>query len=296
MAYETLDVDGLLDKRPYRAPPLTEEELLEKRAKASISIHNESNLTARIAKLALGGATDQAATGKLYIFIGRQTCELGLELMQRYQNVAEYIITVDTGEKLNLSYISATKRNEGVHTKKIEMLLAVASDKIQFLLYPEEIPDYLCEPLLSRVSLQAYREIITVQNRPPKGQSHSLTLFGSDINEELGDGDSGVEEAALSFLGPEEIYTSKSKLVPLSKTFAITNQEPGLVKSAKTKISDKTSTYTYLLTEEAGGLPSLSAFEYLIRAEFSHLHDSESGEILRSLRRKFDESYVRIYT
>ena len=86
---------------------------------------------------------------KLYLFTGKQPCEIALEILDKTgfklggkKTYEENIITVDTGERVNLNYISATKKHQ-VMTKQIELLYCeLKNSKCAFLLYPEEVPDY----------------------------------------------------------------------------------------------------------------------------------------------------------
>jgi len=161
MIAPTLDIDGILDKRPYKPEPFTEEELNDLKSQATITISNQTGVTwdqnkwvtEQLGSLNLTKSPitiDNSGVAKLYLFTGKQACEVALEILAKTgfktsENEKCYkqnIITVDTGARVNLNYISATKKHE-IMTKQIELLWCeIENTKTAFLLYPEEIPEY----------------------------------------------------------------------------------------------------------------------------------------------------------
>jgi hypothetical protein len=165
MIAPTLDIDGILDKRPYKPEPFTEEELTELKSQATITISNQTGVTwnenkwvtEQLGSLNLTKSPitiDNSGVAKLYVFSGKQACEVALEILAKTgfktggneKCYKQNIITVDTGERVNLNYISATKKHE-IMTKQIELLWCeIENTKTAFLLYPEEVPEYLIAP------------------------------------------------------------------------------------------------------------------------------------------------------
>ena len=161
MIAPTLDIDGILEKRPYKPEPFTEEEINELQSKATITISNQTGVTwdqnkwvtEQLGSLNLTKSPitiDNSGVAKLYLFTGKQACEVALEILaktgfktgENEKCYTQNIITVDTGDRVNLSYISATKKHE-IMTKQIELLWCeIENTKTAFLLYPEEIPEY----------------------------------------------------------------------------------------------------------------------------------------------------------
>merc|ERR1712110_1309819 len=81
MIAETLDIDGILDKRPYKPPPFTDEELADLKSQAKITISNqETSITEQLGSLTLD---DSSGISSLYLFTGKQPCEIALELLAR---------------------------------------------------------------------------------------------------------------------------------------------------------------------------------------------------------------------
>merc|ERR1739848_333423 len=80
MIAETLDIDGILDKRPYKPPPFTQEELADLKSQAKITISNqETSITEQLGSLTL----DNSGISSLYLFTGKQPCEIALEILAR---------------------------------------------------------------------------------------------------------------------------------------------------------------------------------------------------------------------
>jgi len=317
MIAETLDVDGLLDKRPYKPPPFTEEELTELKSQANITISNqESSITEQLGSLSL--TTDNSGISKLYLFTGKQPCEIALEILARtgfktegktegsQKSYKENIITVDTGERVNLNYISATKRHER-STKQIELLWCeLGNGKTAFLLYPEEVPEYLIDPLLTHFKLKP-SHLTVLSQYPPVIDTHSLTLFGSDIN--VDEADVLTEASLVTFRSGgsthKNLPTAHEQFKPVELVTCLLNQLNGQSdkskndtcesdKSDKSDSSDSSLIFKgYAVSEEAMGILSLSGVEQFLRLEFSSLKISD---ILNSLKRKFNEQQMRIYT
>jgi len=321
MIAETLDIDGILDKRPYKPPPFTEEELADLKSQAKITISNQqTSITEKLGSLKLA---DNSGISSLYVFTGKQPCEIALEILARtgfktqgrQTSYKENIITVDTGERVNLNYISATKSHEKM-TKQIELLWCeLENSKTAFLLYPEEVPEYLIDPLLSYFKLNP-SQLTVLSQYPPVIDTHSLTLFGSDINVDEAD---VLTEASLVTFGssnthknlpiaheqfkPVELVTCLRK--KLSDQGDDKNDENG--KNDKNETTDKTDNTKengktaeneltfkgYAIAEEAMGILSLSGVEQFLKLEFPSMR---INDILSSLKRKFNEQQMRIYT
>lgn len=327
MIAPTLDIDGILDKRPYKPEPFTEEELNDLKSQATITISNQTGVTwdqnkwvtEQLGSLNLTKSPitiDNSGVAKLYLFTGKQACEVALEILAKTgfktsENEKCYkqnIITVDTGERVNLNYISATKKHE-IMTKQIELLWCeIENTKTAFLLYPEEIPEYLIAPLLSHFKLAA-DQLTVLSNYPPVIDTHSLTLFGSDINVDEAD---LINEASLHSFNHSKTTdiqkitscTSKNNLPSAHELFKpvelVTCLVEKLSKEEETEIEEKTENkkkelaFTgYAVSEEAMGILSLAGVEQFLKLEFANLKISE---ILASLKRKFSEQQMRIYT
>jgi len=201
----------------------------------------------------------------------------------------ENIITVDTGERLNLNYISATKKHQ-VMTKQIELLYCeLKNSKCAFLLYPEEVPDYLLETLLSHFDLEI-SDLTVLSQYPPVIDTHSLTLFGSDINVDEAD---ILTEASLVTFGTVNTHKNQNNKLPVAhEQFKPLELVTCLVK--KLESSEKSMNFNgYAISEEAMGILSLAGVEQFLKLEFP---DLKISEILNSLKRKFNEQQMRIYT
>jgi len=314
MIAPTLDIDGILDKRPYKPEPFTEEELNELKSQATITISNQTGVTwnenkwviEQLGSLNLTKSPrtiDNSGVAKLYLFTGKQACEVALEILAKTgfktgedeKFYKQNIITVDTGERLNLNYISATKKHEKM-TKQVELLWCeIENTKTAFLLYPEEIPEYLISPLLSHFKLAADK-LTVLSNYPPVIDTHSLTLFGSDIN--VDEADLITEASLYSF--SQSKTTTKTHKTPKNLPSAHELFKPvELVTCLVDKLceeGDKTKELEfsgYAVSEEAMGILSLAGVEQFLRLEFGNLKISE---ILASLKKKFSEQQMRIYT
>merc|ERR1712110_249788 len=297
------------DKRPYKPPPFTDEELADLKSQAKITISNqETSITEQLGSLTLD---DSSGISSLYLFTGKQPCEIALELLARtgfktqgrQKSYKENIITVDTGERVNLNYISATKSHEKM-TKQIELLWCVLENsKTAFLLYPEEVPEYLIDLLLSHFKLKP-SQLTVLSQYPPVIDTHSLTLFGSDINVDEAD---VLTEASLVTFGSSNTHTNlptaHEQFKPVELVTCLRkklsdqgddeNGENGEInKNNKTAINEL-AFKGYAISEEAMGILSLSGVEQFLKLEFPSMR---INDILSSLKRKFSEQQMRIYT